>query len=502
MIKVFWQKRRFLLLMIMLLFSLKDGLPDNSRFGRIKAQIAGYEFNYIAWELDALWQKLSQSLFGWQVYYTDAERKAAVIEYLQLTGQIFDHDAQIEAIYADPAVTDPESAAADLAQERDRLLARQRDLQPIVEPIIERHIEAVLIDEGFGTLGQVLPPVSFRFVETPDVLIVSPRDRIQQDYAISLRALTIAERSEIEQNVMTASPNDAAYITGVGGVGIWPAMVVETRWASIAYEIVAHEWSHHYLFAFPSGQEYLVRPESRYINETVATVFGNAMAIKVLERFYRDEVARGLIWIPDYPTLQDFFPPTEQAITTNPTISAPQPSATMWLQSLKRAEAAQWVLDSSRQSDPMSYLAGLNDPLLNRFDGGSGGVMINRTRITTDYLLAHERILAAEALMSAQGQALGLRVLNQAWFAFNGGYQADPSAGSGVALGPVVVDVTDPAYVGDPIGPAVHELIELAPTMADFLVSVRGATTREALLDALVEARHKWGPLETTSGDH
>lgn len=499
MIKALLQRLPMLLLFVVLLFSLKDGLPDNSRAGRIKAQVADYKFNYIAWELEALWQKFSQSLFGWQIYYTEAERKAAVIEYLQVTGRIFDTEAQIDAIYADPTVTDPEAISAELGREREDLVARQRELQPIAEPIIEAHVAAVLIDEGLGTLGQVLPPVSFRFVETPDVLIVSPRDRIQQDFAISLRGLTIAERHHIEQDVMAASPDDAAYVTGVGGVGIWPAMVIETRWAAIAYEIVAHEWSHHYLFAFPSGQEYLVLPESRYINETVATVFGNAMALKVLERFYTDEVARGMIWIPDYPTLADFLPTNGQPSTSlfeNNTIVSPSARTADWLQDLGRPAAAQIALTSSRHADPTGYFAALNDPMLSRFSPASPSVTVNRTRITTDYLLGQGRILAAEDLMAVQRQVVGLRVLNQAWFAFNGGYQADPAAGSGVALGPVLIDVTNPAYVGDPIGPAVHELMALAPTLGDFLESVRYVTTREELLAALVEARQHWGPLE------
>lgn len=498
MIKIFWQKRRVWVLMLFLLFTIKDGRPDESRFGRIRDQVVGYQFNYVAWEIDALWQKARQSLFGWQTYYTEAERKAFVIEYLQVTGQIFDLNTQIDAIYAGPTTLDAQQATADLVSQRDDLVSRQRELQPIAEPIIEGHVTAVLLDEGFGTLGQILPPVSFRFVETPDVLVISPRNRIQQDFTLSLRGLTIDERQRIEQNIMGVSPNDAAYITSVGGVGIWPALVVETRWMSIAYEIVAHEWSHHYLFAYPSGQEYLVRPETRFINETVATVFGNEMAILILQRFYADEVAQGFIWVPDYPTLQDFLPSNGQLSVSNDalSISAPQASAATWLQSLDRPVASQYVLDANRRAHPNQYLEALDDPMLTSFDTASRPATINRTRITTDYLLSLGRVNAAEHLMESQRQMLGMRVLNQAWFAFNGGYQAAPSAGSGVALGPVVIDVVDPAYVGDPIGPAVHELILLAPTLSDFLEAVRFVTTRDELLAALVEAREQWGPVE------
>ncbi|PJF43058.1 MAG: hypothetical protein CUN55_09330, partial [Phototrophicales bacterium] len=476
---------------------IKDGLPDQSRAGRIKAQVAGYEFNYIAWELRTLWQKLNQHLFGWEVYYTESERKAAVIEYLQLTGRIFDLRTEIDAIYADSTIADPERVTRDKIQLLETLKAQQHKLQFIAEPIIERHVAAVLIDEGFGLLGQVLPPVAFHFVETPDVLIVSPRDRIQQDFAISLRPLSIEERYRIEQNVMMASPHDAAYVTSVGGVGIWPAMVVETRWAAVAYEIVAHEWAHHYLFAFPSGQQYLVRPETRIINETIATVFGNAMALKILERFYADEIAQGLVWVPDYPELQDFFL-GERETSSNLNeiygeISIPSRHVADWLLTLERPEAAQRVLNVRLEVEFDSYLVSLRDPHTSAFDQAPFATTINRTRLMTDYLLALGHISAAENLMNANRQLLGLRVLNQAWFAFHGGYQAEPSAGGGVALGPIIIDVTDPNYVGDPIGPAIHELLALAPTLEDFLIQVRDVTTRDELLEALIEAREKWG---------
>lgn len=486
-----------LVLVVLVAILGNGGQADTSRRGRIRAQLTGYEFNYIAWELDALWRKAGQALLGFDAYASVEDEKTLVIQYLVLTGETFALEQQIETFYATPNTTP--QATDNLTELRDKLAqvnTKRRDLQPLVEPIIERHVATVLAEEGFGTLGQILPPVSFRFVETPDVLIVSPRDVIQQDYAISLQPLSIAEREMIEAQVEAASPQDAAYIVGVGGVGIWPAMVIETRWAAIAYEIVAHEWAHHYLFAFASGQEYLVRPETRFINETVATVFGNAMALKILEYFYADEVAAGMLWVPDYPTLQDFIAPGRQSANH---LHSPQPSrastATL-LSQLERDTAATYVLQAYRASDQAAYLDQLRNPVLTSFEQQQNGVELNRTRITTDYLLGLGRVTAAEALMESRRQLLGMRELNQAWFAFNGGYQATPDSGAGVAIEQVIVDVTDPTYVGDPIGPAVHEIAFLAPTLKDFLIAVRSVTTRDELLKALRQARTEWGLVE------
>ncbi|MGQ9889987.1 MAG: hypothetical protein ACUVSX_16095, partial [Aggregatilineales bacterium] len=62
-----------------------------------------------------------------------------------------------------------------------------------------------------------------------------------------------------------------------------------------------------------------------------------------------------------------------------------------------------------------------------------------------------------------------IRRLNQAWFAFYGGYQA----GSGGAPG---------AGGADPIGPAVEAIRAASPSLRDWIVTMRGITTRDELL--------------------
>jgi hypothetical protein len=67
-----------------------------------------------------------------------------------------------------------------------------------------------------------------------------------------------------------------------------------------------------------------------------------------------------------------------------------------------------------------------------------------------------------------------IRKLNQAYFAFYGGYQNEPGAGG-----------------TDPIGPAVEELRALSPDLLAWLQTVRGITTRDQLLAALSRARER-----------
>lgn len=495
--KKLWLGIRLAALIVTLLFTLRGTMIDRSRAGMIKAQLQGYEFNYVAWEVRAVWEKASQLLFGYHDYLSSTTQKDIVIEYLQTVGQLQRVEADIEATFTDP-VPAAEARRMSLVAERNVVADKIEELQPLAEPIIESQVSTVLRDLGFETGGQVLPPVKFRFVIPPDILVISPRDKIQQDYNYSLQPLSPVEQVEIEEQVELASPNDAARVTGIGGVGIYPAMVEETRWAAFAYEIVAHEWSHHYLFLYPSGQQYLAAPESRIINETTATVFGNAVGLMVLERFYADEVAQGLIWVPDYPTLDDFFPKSDSETRNadapqlldrypadqRPDIRRRARITADYLINTGHDDTAQTVLDSYQ-----SLLRNRNIPIIEPVTMDRGRT-INRTRITTDYLLQLGKIDAAEDYMAAQGQRLNIRQLNQAWFAFFGGYQADPSAGGGVDI--TVTDVLDPNFRGDPIGPAIQEIFERAPSPLEFLVEMRGVTTRTELLERLVEVREKW----------
>jgi hypothetical protein len=495
--KKLWLGIRLTGLIITLLFALRGTTIDRSRSGIIKAQLQGYEFNYVAWEVGALWQKASQLLFGYHDYLGDATEKEIVIDYLQTVGTLQRLEADIESTFTDPT-PDADTQRQMLVGERLNIIDRIDELQSLAEPIIEAQVSTILRELGFALGGQVLPPVKFRFVIPPDILVISPRDVIQQDFNYSLRPLTPVEQVAIEVQVERAVPDDAARVTGIGGVGIYPAMVEETRWAAFAYEIVAHEWSHHYLFLYPSGQQYLAAPETRIINETAATVFGNAVGLMVLERFYGDEVALGMVWVPDYPTLDDFFP---QAASETRNADAPNllnryptdqrqnlrnrsRSTANYLIALEREDAAQAVLNSYQ-----SLLRNRNIPMIEPVSIDRRRV-INRTRITTDYLLQLGKIDAAEDYMAVQGQRLSIRRLNQAWFAFFGGYQADPSAGGGVDI--TVTDVLDPRYRGDPIGPAIQEIFERAPSPFEFLVEMRDITTRAGLLKRLAEVREKW----------
>ncbi len=415
-----------LALLIVLLAMLGNGeIRDESLQARVTALARADLFDYVSWEVDALWGKARQQLFGVEPYLSDQTQHDQVIDYLRRLGDVQDLDAEIERLYADPSVSDPNAATATLRARRDTLRRALATDQPLVESIIEAQVSAVLADEGFETLGQVMPPVSMHFSELPMTLVVSPRDHIEFAAQLELNALPVDQRAVLESTIDTRL-DVSSLVVPLGGLSLYPSMIVEPDERDLpskvarAVEVTAHEWSHHYLIFFPLGWEYELRPETRIINETTASFFGHEIARKVMLRYYPDLPA------PEYPSF----------------LNPPEPPA---------ASATTPAFDFAHE--------------------------LNITRTHVDELLAAGHIDQAEAYMEARRRVFvangyGIRKLNQAYFAFYGGYQDEPGAGG-----------------TDPTGPAIEELRLLSPDLRAWLHTLRGVTTRDQLLAALARAR-------------
>ena len=93
------------------------------------------------------------------------------------------------------------------------------------------------------------------FSQSPTFLIVSPRDRIEMVVDIGLEPLTVEAREALESTIDTAL-DVSSLIEPIGGISLYPSMVVETDTLARAFEVTAHEWAHHYLMGFPLGLEY------------------------------------------------------------------------------------------------------------------------------------------------------------------------------------------------------------------------------------------------------
>lgn len=425
-----WLWRYGALLMLYALFIVfllpRSMILTSDQWYRIAYLTSAYQFDYIGWEINALRAKFNQTLYGQHPFIDEAQQVALVRAYMADVQQVRRLEAQINQIYADPAVNDAALVSADLRAERDALRQSLRERQMTIEAILEGQVAMVLVEEGFGTAGQLLPPMAMHFSRVPNLLVTSPRDQIRMDTSINLVPMPIDEIEHLEAQI-DEQFDVASLVVPIGGIALYPAMIYEATSLTWIVETFAHEWLHHYLFFYPLGVTYFTdmqgfAGDARTINETTADLFGREIGRKVIERYYPD-------LLPPPPPVINANEDTnddDEAISTPP----PDPEA---------------------------------------FDFGRA---MHETRLRVDALLAAGEVEAAEAYMEERRQVFYengyvIRKLNQAYFAFYGGYQGGGGPG---------------AAGSDPVGPAVQYIRQNSPSALAFVLTMRSITTREALL--------------------
>jgi hypothetical protein len=418
------------------------GAPET----RLARAVGNQYFDFVQWTIEALAEKGAQVAVPIDRYLDDDRRRQFVLDYMQATRNYYNLEGHVRQIYADAKITDPAAASADFRVKRDAVRADIEQRRPTAEAIIQQQISTVLIDEGFGIGGEVFPPVAARITPLPDILIISPRDQIKRVTGEGLAAGLKVDQAEAIEAQVLSDTNQSALVVPIGGLADYPAMILETTELLWLLQTTSHEWSHHWLYLRPLGYSYLAEDGGnlRTINETVASVFGDEIGLKVMRRFYRDELQR---------TFPDLVEPKPLTI---PEPEPPQPRV------------------SSSQPQQFSFSHTLRD-----------------TRIVVDKLLAEARdlekqgqadqaqakIVEAEKYMETQRQLInthgyGIRKINQAYFAFYGAYADQPGAAG-----------------SDPIGPNVIALRVYSPTVRDFMDRASGILTLDRLKQIVVELK-------------
>jgi hypothetical protein len=241
------------------------------RYG-LRQVVGQQEFDFLVWESNAFLDKGESALAGGYRYLDEDTRQAIVLDYLELTREARQLEQEINALYVDPEVEDPngssEAMQSQLADARREIANRQL----LAEAIVQEQVGSILIDEGFELLGQAWPPVLMRVTELPWVLIVSPRDRIEKLYQINLVTGLTTPEKEVMETAVYDDLDLAALVVPIGGVGTYPSMILETSDINRLAEVVSHEWGHHWLTLQPLGFNYAFDPAVRIINETVASL--------------------------------------------------------------------------------------------------------------------------------------------------------------------------------------------------------------------------------------
>jgi hypothetical protein len=354
---------------------------------RVRTFTRQIEFDYPNWVWNAAWTKFEQGAVGLPYLFDRGTNKEIVAEYLRTTRNLMQAEQQVEKIFADPAVTDKDSASAYVRAQRDELIIRQNSLAPLAEATLQSQISDTLATLGLTSSGQPIPPVLYHISSTPLALIVSPRNVIEQTANISvLPTLTLDNQIKLEDEI-AKSLDVSTLVVPIGGVGVYPTMVTETTDLNWTLDTIAHEWTHNYLNLRPLGLNYSTTPELRTMNETTASIVGGEVGNYVLKKYY--------------PELLE---------------SSSGPS----LISLNQAH-------QHLDTPPFDFRAEMHE-----------------TRVTVDKLLADGKIEEAESYMEKRRQVFWdngylIRKLNQAYFAFHGAYADVPGGAAGEdPVGPAV----------------------------------------------------------------
>jgi len=391
-----WRRRlvRFFNLLLLTAFFLFILTPQWPAFGdeayQLHTIIDQRHFDFLVWEVNAILAKAESVLTNGHSYLDQQTRKQSVLDYLDLIRSTQQLEAQINRIYIDPESTDPGVASRDLQSELAQKRKNLRQLQHVAEAIIQDQVETILVEEGFSLLGQAWPPVMIHMTPLPSLLVVSPRDRIDRLHGFSLEHGLATPAMEAMETAIFDRLDRSALVVPIGGMGTYPAMIMEDASVNWLAEVTAHEWSHHWLGLHPLGLNY-GDPRVRVINETVASLVDREIADLVIARYY-----------PEFMVPPPVIEPPPVPATESDVVDAPP---------------------------PFDFRAEMEE-----------------TRIVVDGLLAEGKIEQAEAYMEARrrffvANGYTIRKLNQAYFAFYGAYAAEPGATGADPIGPMLREI-------------------------------------------------------------
>ena len=129
----------------------------------------------------------------------------------------------------------------------------------------------------FGQVRVVWPPIDVDLSEPLHIVAVSPRDDVRMVRSVLLTSELQREDYRRIEGVVEASGEWSAWVGRIGGVALYPASVVSSRDYLGTLQIMAHEWTHHYLGFYPLGLAYGRGSDMRTINETVADIVGDQL---------------------------------------------------------------------------------------------------------------------------------------------------------------------------------------------------------------------------------
>lgn len=281
--------RKGLITVLITLLVLAAGIGD-FRPSSFDLTVDPYKYSLVRWEVSHFMDKWLHKLSGlmpWTTEPSQEERFTQIREFFDLGQELRELERQL--------LDTPTGGEAEprLRVQIEGISQRRGEIQATVEESIESEISKVLTQEGFASrIGLIFPPVDTVFARSPGVLILSPRDRIDRRESILMKPGLSGEiRDQIEDQILE-DQNLAALVESTGGVAAFPSVVSESGGLRHAVVTVAHEWLHHWFFFQPLGQHFWDNSNMTTLNETAATLGGEAIGDRVFTAITGEQVSR------------------------------------------------------------------------------------------------------------------------------------------------------------------------------------------------------------------
>ncbi|GAH33851.1 unnamed protein product, partial [marine sediment metagenome] len=253
-----------------------------------------YHFSIAKWEFNTIFDEAKQVVLGRDKKIDDETHK--VTEYFSSVEQIRTLKTEIEAINAGRKQGD----LALLETELNKLQRQKMALKGTVERVIERQIRETLSQQSiFNPIDKYIklkvgfPPLNFKLEKPPNLLVVSPRDKIESMREIVLlQDIGLPEMESIEAEVDELGVS--SLVVGLGGFGgTYPTLVTDEASLQFTIDVVAEEWLHQYLTFKPLGFRYVLdltgvsrSYEIATLTETLASMVSKEIGSIVYEEYY------------------------------------------------------------------------------------------------------------------------------------------------------------------------------------------------------------------------
>jgi len=273
---------------LLLALVLSSGCSPGRSFERqLHPLVKPYQFSTAAWELKAIPHQIGQWLWH-RDKNTDAEADT-VTEYVA-------RGSRIKALRNDINTGKKDES---FQSELDRLEKEQAAISDTVQRIMARQIGLTLAGQGIYQPGYrwvklrvTFPPPTFKLEPLPNILVISPRDKIETMKTVLLSGdMTVSDMTALEAKVDQL--NVSSLVDGLGGLGTYPAIITSDASLDFILETAAHEWIHQYLAFTPLGLRYLLHLtgvarnyDITSMNETVANMVGKEIGKMVAEKYY------------------------------------------------------------------------------------------------------------------------------------------------------------------------------------------------------------------------